>query len=261
MAQPWHGRFCWYELMTTDPMAAEGFYGKVVGWTTESFPGMEPPYTTWMASGRAVGGLMELPPEAKAGGAPPNWMLYVAVEGADATVARAQSLGGKLEFGPRDIPRVGRFAVLSDPQGAHFSVLEPADPSAGSGSDEPPAPLEVSWRELATTDREAATAFYAALFGWERLSANDTGEPVGVYQEFGRPGLPLGGIYTKPPDRPFPPFWLIYVKVLDIDAAVSAVQAGGGQVLVGPMEIPGGDRIAQCLDPQGAAFALHQPKG
>lgn len=261
MAQPWHGRFCWYELMTTDPKAAEGFYAKVVGWSTQPFPGMDPPYTTWMAGERPVGGLMELPAEARAGGAPPNWMPYVAVEGADATVERVRSLGGKLEFGPQAIPGVGRFAVLSDPQGAHFAILEPADPSASSGSDEPPAPLEVSWRELATTDRDAATAFYEALFGWERQNASDTGEPVGIYQEFGRPGLPLGGIYTKPPDMPFPPFWLLYVKVLDLDAALEAVKAGGGQVLMGPMEIPGGDRIAQCLDPQGAAFALHQPKG
>jgi predicted enzyme related to lactoylglutathione lyase len=261
MAQPWHGRFCWYELMTTDPKAAESFYGRVVGWTAQRFPGMEPPYFTWMAGERAVGGLMNMPEEAKAGGAPPNWILYVAVESADATVKKAQSLGAKLEFGPQDIPGVGRFAVLSDPQGAHFSILEPADASGSSGSDDPPAPLEVSWRELATTDREAAASFYAGLFGWQRQNANDMGEPVGVYQEFGRGGLPLGGIYTKPPDMPFPPFWLMYVRVPDLDASLAAVKTGGGQVLMGPMEIPGGDRIAQCVDPQGATFALHQPKG
>jgi predicted enzyme related to lactoylglutathione lyase len=261
MAQPWHGRFCWYELMTTDTAAAEGFYAKVVGWGAEPFPGLETPYTTWTSGTTAVGGLMELPAEAKAGGAPPNWMLYVAVESAEATASLAASLGGKVEFGPADVPNVGRFAVLSDPQGAHFAVMQPADPSGSSGTDEPPAPREVSWRELATTDREGATAFYQALFGWERQNANDMGEPVGVYQEFGRPGLPLGGIYTKPPDMPFPPSWLMYVKVLDLDASLAAVTSGGGQVLMGPMEIPGGDRIAQCLDPQGAAFALHEPKG
>jgi predicted enzyme related to lactoylglutathione lyase len=260
MTHPWHGRLAWHELMTTDPKAAETFYAKVVGWTAQPFPGMETPYSMWMSGELPVGGLMELPAEAKAGGAPPNWLLYVAVADADATVALARSLGAKVEVAPREIPGVGGFAVLSDPQGAVFAILQPADPSTYSGPETVPAPLEFSWRELATTDREAATAFYVALFGWEKQNANDMGEPVGLYQEFGRPGLPLGGIYTKPADMPFPPFWLVYAKVTDIQASLAAVQAGGGTVLMGPKEIGGGDRIAQCLDPQGAAFALHQAK-
>jgi hypothetical protein len=260
MAEPWHGRFAWYELMTTDPKAAEGFYTKVVGWGTEPFPGMETPYTMWMNGKQPVGGLMEIPAEAKAGGAPPNWLLYVAVGDADAAVAKAQSLGGKVETGPQDVPGVGRFAVLSDPQGAVFAILQPSDPSV-YGEETVPAPLEISWHELATTDREGAAAFYSALFGWEKQNANDMGEPVGVYQEFGRPGRPLGGIFKKPADMPGPSFWLLYAKIADLDAALAAAKAGGGTVLMGPMEIPGGDRIAQILDPQGAAFALHEAKG
>jgi predicted enzyme related to lactoylglutathione lyase len=187
-------------------------------------------------------------------------MLYVAVEDADATLKQAAALGGKAEFGPREIPGVGRFAVLSDPAGAHFAILQPADSSANSGPETVPAPLDISWRELATIDREGAMAFYAALFGWEKQNASDMGEPVGVYQEFGRPGIPLGGIYRKSADMPFPPHWLLYAKVPDIQASLAAVQAGGGQVLHGPIEIPGGDLIAQILDPQGAPFALHQVK-
>jgi uncharacterized protein len=87
--------------------------------------------------------------------------------------------------------------------------------------------------------------------------------PLGTYQEFGRFALPLGGIYRKPDEMPFPPHWLIYVKVPDIRAALAAVTAGGGKILNGPLEIPGGggELIAQCHDPQGAAFALHQTKG
>jgi hypothetical protein len=252
-----HGRFAWYELMTTDPEAAEGFYTRVVGWGTQPFPGLETRYTLWTAHDQPVGGLMELPAEAKAGGAPPSWMLYVAVTDADATIEMAKTHGARLEVGPRDIPGEGRFAVLSDPQGAVFAILQPSDPGR-YGPETVPAPLEISWRELATTDREAATDFYSALFGWERQNASDMGEPVGLYQEFGRPGLPLGGIYRKPDDMPFPPHWLLYAKVPDIEASLEAATAGGGKVLVGPMEIPGGDRIAQILDPQGAAFALHQ---
>jgi len=260
MADTLHGRFAWYELMTTDPKSAEDFYRSVVGWGTQTVPGLKTPYTMWTAHDRPVAGLMELPAEAKAGGAPPNWMLYVAVTDADATVQKARALGAKVEVAPREIPGEGHFAVLSDPQGAVFAILQPGDPGR-YGPETDPAPLEISWRELATTDREAAADFYAALFGWEKQSAIDMGEPVGVYQEFGRPGIPLGGIYRKPDDMPFPPHWLLYAKVPDLEASLAVARAAGGKVVMGPMEIPGGDRIAEVLDPQGAPFALHQPKG
>jgi len=259
MAQGWHGRFCWYELTTTDPKGAEGFYGKIVGWSTRAYPGGAP-YTLWMKGEERVGGLMEFPAGAAAAGASPGWMPYVAVEDAFATAKHAEALGGRAEVGPKEIPDVGRFAILSDPAGARFAILQPADPSASSGTDAAPAPLDISWRELATTDREGAVTFYTALFGWEKQNANDMGEPVGVYQEFGRGGQPLGGIHKKPADMPFPPFWLLYARVEDIEASLAAVKAGGGTILTGPMEVPGGDRIAQVLDPQGAAFALHQAK-
>jgi uncharacterized protein len=255
-----HGRMAWHELMTTDPAAAEAFYRGVVGWGTQPFPGMDTAYTTWMSGDVAAGGLMELPAEARAGGAPPAWLFYVAVDDAEATAARARSLGARVEVEPREVPGVGRFAVLADPQGAVFAILQPADPAPYSGPETVPAPLEISWRELATTDPAAATAFYTSLFGWERQGASDTG-PTGVYQEFGRPGLPLGGIFRTPDDRPGPPRWLLYAKVHDIRASAEAVKALGGTVLDGPMEIPGGDLVCQIVDPQGAAFALHQAKG
>jgi uncharacterized protein len=253
-----HGRFVWTELMTTDTKAAREFYGRVVRWTTEPFPGSDMAYTLWKAGDKGIGGLMELPAGAKAGGAPPNWMVYVGVHDTDASAAQAQALGGKLEVPPTAIPGAGRFAVLSDPQGAHFAILQPDGPSP-TGPETDPAPLEVSWRELATTDLAAAMAFYTALFGWEMLKANDMG-PMGIYQEYGRFGRSLGGMYKKPADMPFPPHWLVYVRVPDIAASVAAAKAHGGTVLHGPAEVPGGGLIAQLLDPQGAAFALHQTK-
>ena len=252
-----HGRIAWYELMTTDPEAAEGFYTRVVGWGTQPFPGIETRYAAWTAHDQPIGGVVELSPDAQAGGTLPRWMLYVAVTDVDATVEKAVALGGRLLEGPRGVVGEGRYAVLSDPQGAVFAILQPSDPERFE-PETVPAPLEISWRELATTDREAATEFYSALFGWQRRNAVEMGQPVGVYQEFGRPGLPLGGIYTKPDHVPFTPRWLIYAKVPDIEASLAAAAAGGGKVLTGPMEIPGGDRIAEIQDPQGASFALHE---
>ena len=252
------GRFLWCELMTTDPEAAEGFYAAVVGWGTQAYTGLENPYTMWMKGETPVGGLMTLPAEARAGGAPPNWMSYVGTPDADATVARAQSLGGTLELGPREIRGTGRFAVLSDPQGAVFAVLQPAD--EGAMAEGPPEVLDFSWRELATTDAAGAVAFYTELFGWEKQSASEMG-PMGVYQEFGRAGTPLGGIFSKPKDVPAPSHWLVYAKVKDIRSAAETVKNLGGTILNGPMEIPGGDLVCQLRDPQGAVFALHQAKG
>lgn len=252
------GRFVWTELMTTDPTAAEAFYARVVGWSAEPFPGSSLGYTIWKAGEKRVGGLMQLPADAKAAGAPPHWMIYVGVRDTDTTVAHARWLGAALKVPPTDIPSVGRFAVLADPQGAVFAILQPSGPEP-SGPDEAPALREISWRELATSDLAAAMSFYAALFGWEMLKPNDMG-PLGVYQEYGRFGRSLGGMYKKPADMPFPPHWLVYAKVPDIQAAVAAAGAQGGKVLNGPMEVPGGDLIAQVLDPQGAAFALHQAK-
>jgi hypothetical protein len=70
----------------------------------------------------------------------------------------------------------------------------------------------------------------------------------------------LGGMFNKTPEMPAPPHWLYYVRVDDVDRVAGEVPKAGGTVLNGPMDVPGGDRIAQCMDPQGAAFAIHHTK-
>lgn len=252
------GRFLWYELMTTDPKAAEGFYTRVVGWGAQAYPGMETPYTMFTKGEVPVGGVMTIPPEAKASGAPPNWMMYVGTPDADVTVRQTKALGGTVEAGPMEIPNIGRFAVLADPQGAVFAVLQPTE--EGTMPEGPAEVLDISWRELATIDTSGAVGFYTELFGWEKQNASEM-DGLGLYQEFGRAGAPLGGIYTKPKEMPAPPHWLLYTRVADIQAAVETAKSLGGQMLHGPMEITGGDLVAQLADPQGALFALHQAKG
>lgn len=250
------GQPVWYELMTTDPKAAEAFYPAVTGWSAAAFPGLDMPYTLWTRGEAPLAGLMLLPDEARKAGAPPHWMMYVGTPSVDDTTGYAQGLGAQVIVPPTDIPNVGRFAVLSDPQGAVFSVYMSATSAAPAGA---PKVGDFSWHELATTDHAAAFDFYRALFDWEQTGVHDMG-PVGLYRMFGRQGLVLGGMFNKPAEMPAPPHWLLYVRVDDVQRAVAAVRAGGGHVLNGPMEVPGGDRIAQCLDPQGAAFAVHQLK-
>lgn len=252
------GRFVWYELMTTDAAAATRFYTKVIGWGTQPFEASPEPYTMWTVDGTPIGGLMDLPEDLRRMGVPPHWMCYIGTPDVDGTTKRAQELGAQVHVPPTDIPGVGRFAMLADPQGAAFSAFTPADESPAPEG--PPKPGEVSWHELTTTDYKSAFEFYHDLFGWDRMEAMDMG-PAGVYQMYGRNGIPLGGMYNKTREMgDIPPNWGIYVHVQDVNPVVDKVKANGGQLLNGPMEVPGGDWIANFMDPQGAAFSVHHRK-
>lgn len=248
------GRFVWYDLMTSEPAAAEDFYTKLVGWGTQPWEGGDTPYTMWTNQETPLGGVMEMPEEVRASGAPPHWMAYVAVEDVRETSTKVIAAGGKILKEATDIPGSGSFAVLADPQGAAFAVYSSVSEEQDAQSQPPLG--RFSWNELATSDSKGALAFYSDLFGWVPQDAMDMGE-AGIYQIYGREGEPLGGMFNKPDEMPGPPMWLYYISVADVRTAVEAVKELGGQVVNGPMEVPGGDLIAQCLDPQGALFALH----
>lgn len=254
-----HGKFVWYELMTTDAAAAEAFYIGVIGWSAKDAGMPDKPYTILAAGEVPVGGLMELPESASSAGARPGWIGYVAVDDVDANATLAAKAGGTVRYAPGDIPGVGRFAVIDDPQGAVFALFkglceEPPEQPATPG-----VPGHSGWRELHAADREAAFGFYSGLFGWTKADQMDMG-PMGIYQLFARNGETQGGMMAGPEGGP-PPFWLYYFHVESIAAAAERVQANGGQVINGPMEVPGGPWIIQCLDPQGAMFALVGPHG
>jgi uncharacterized protein len=247
-----HGRFVWYELMTSDVEAAKAFYAEVVGWGTEdaSTPGVA--YTLFTAGKATVSGLLDLPEDARKMGARPSWIGYVGVDDVDATADRIKHLGGAVRVPPKDIANISRFSVFADPQTATLALFKWLIP----GQEQPAdlgAPGRVGWHELLAADWETAWAFYSALFGWQKALA-DTGA-MGTYQPFSAGGQTIGGMFTKPPTEPVP-FWLYYFNVGDIDAAAKRVKAGGGQILDGPVEVPGGGWIVQCTDPQGAIFAL-----
>ena len=246
------GRFCWFDLMTPAPDEAPAFYGDIAGWGTAPFEEGPEPYTMWTNGEKPIGGVMQLPPEAAAAGAPPHWLAYVSTPDVKATAAKAVELGGKV-MGEFSIPTVGSVAILSDPQGAVIAAFQPLENTPGH--DEPAGIGEFSWHELMTDGWEAAWDFYSALFGWEKTDQFDMGE-MGIYQMYGRGGHPLGGMSNRPPDMPMPA-WMYYIRVDDVAKAVERVKARGGQVMHGPMEVPGGDMVAACMDPQGAAFAVH----
>jgi predicted enzyme related to lactoylglutathione lyase len=244
------GRWIWMELLTDDPDGSAAFYRAVFGWGAEIFDSNSKPYTMFTAHGVPIGGVMRIPPGASA---PPAWLGYLGAPDVDATVAAAIERGGHVFVLPTDVATVGRFAVVGDPWGATFAVYRP---QSGGLQEESPAASEFSWHELATDDVPAALDFYRDLFGWQALDAHDLGD-LGSYQLVGRgAGRPIGGIFRKPmPD--VPSAWLSYVRVAELEPALERVRAAGGTVSHGPQEVPGGDRIAICADPRGAAFALH----
>ena len=248
------GAFVWYELMTTDMAAAEAFYTDVVGWTAadSGMAGMD--YTLFKMGERMVAGSMTLPQDAAAMGVPPCWTGYVAADDVDATAKAMKADGAAIHKGPADIPGVGRFAVMADPQGAAFCLFK------GDGTFEaqaPATPGTIGWHELYTSDLEAGFAFYAKHFGWTKADAMDMGE-MGVYQMFAHEGVPIGGMMTRPPHLPVSA-WSYYFNVPAIDPALDKVKALGGQVLHGPQPVPGGSIIAQCSDPQGVFFCMVAP--
>jgi len=249
-------RFAWYELLTTDVVAASAFYREVVGWDLKDESTPELAYTVLRSGGAPVGGLMDLPEEGRRLGATPRWMGYVAVDDLDGIAAQVGRLGGAVFVPPTDT-NIGRIAVVADPQKATFGLIE--EPTYGRRKPgRLDAPGHVGWHELMAADRTVIFEFYRELFGWQKADAQT--DPANLYQLFSAGGQTVGGVLTKPPSVA-QPSWLHYFNVDDIGAATKQVNAGGGRILQGPIELPDGCWIARCVDPQGALFALQSARG
>jgi predicted enzyme related to lactoylglutathione lyase len=242
------GRFVWHELMTPDTSGAHAFYSKVLGWKTQGFE-HDPSYQMFAAGSGPLGGSV-----AQASGTP-HWLHYVGTPDIEETVQAAKSRGGSVTKEITSIPGAGgKYAVLADPQGAAIAVYQH---SGDSGKESPAKRGEFSWHELATTDWNAAIDFYSAVFGWEKMAEHDMGQDMGKYVLFGSNGVQRGGMFNKPASMPGGPGWLGYVRVKDVNDAVKKAKGARGTLVNGPMEVPGGDWIAQFVDPYGAMFAVH----
>ncbi len=222
-------RFARYELRTTDVPAARAFYASVIG---DAGPDVVP-----------------LPADAAARGARPHWLGHLSVDVVERT-ARAFADRGATRLGPtRPAPGGGEAALLRDPGGAVVALSTP--PSR-------PPRADVVWHELESVDLARARASYLELAGWAITRVADLGA-LGVHHEFAwASGGPSVGSMAALAGRPgIHPQWLFHFAVAALDPAVDAVRAGGG-LAIGPLALPGGDRIAVCDDPQGGAFALRE---
>lgn len=261
MANP-VGSFIWYELLTTDPAGAKSFYDSVVGWTVAGESGSGTSGIDYRhiqrSDGGFTGGVLKLTPEMTQHGARPCWLGYLYVTDVDAEAAKIAGEGGKVLMPASDIPGAGRVAMVTDPQGVPIYIMTPKPPEGKEGecSDayDRNAPEHVSWNELYAPDLEAAKAFYSRHFNFEFNQSMPMGE-MGDYCFIDHGGQTIGAMMQKPREMPMGG-WNYYIHVADIDTATAAVRAGGGQVLQGPMEVPGGDWIINGIDPQGAAFSL-----
>ena len=197
-----------------------------------------------------------------AGGAHPAWVGYIGVDDVDIAMAAIVARGGQVLM-PKTTIAVGSFAMVTDCCGAPFYVMTPQMPAGMAGQQSTAfsrsLPGRCSWNELHAGNDAAAIEFYSGLFGWTVPDTMDMG-PVGTYHFLSHGEEAIGALMTKAPHIPAPG-WAFYFRVPNITTAAAAVAANGGQVVHGPMDVPGGDWIVNGIDPQGAAFALVGNKG
>lgn len=247
------GTFSWVDLATTDAAAAKAFYTGLFGWKTEDTDaGGGAVYTMCRIDGDDVCGIFEMSPEMQERGAPPNWTNYATVADADAATTRVKELGGETINDAFDVLDAGRMAVLKDPQGAVFAVWEPR---ARIGAERVNDVGCLTMNELATTDVDAARGFYEAAFGWTTEQV-DTGPGGPLIVSANNHGTLNATLSAGQPGEP--PHWRPYFTVESTEATVERVRELGGQVLVGPLPLPGPSSIAIALDPQGAVFAVFE---
>jgi len=235
------GTFIWHENNSTDAGKAKSFYTELLGWDTEEWPG-EQQYTIIKVGDKGHGGI-----SAAQGEGPSHWMGNVFVEDVDEVARRTEAAGGKVLYGPDDIPEVGRFALISDPQGAVVSAFAPRPQGGGELGEG-----VFVWDELHTSDPAAAKSFYSEVIGWTAEDSDMGGMTYTVFTNAG--GVQVAGCMQLMEGMQAPPHWLVYIGTDDVDATTARAKELGATIHVEPMDIPNVGRFSVLQDPAGAAF-------
>lgn len=240
------GAFVWRELMTPDVEKSKAFYGELFGWKFEAVPMGDFDYTLIKVGDQPVGGIMPM----HGGEHPPHWMSYASVEDVDAAARAATANGGQVPVGPMDVPNVGRFAVVGDPDGAYLTVFRAAegDPPAG----QQPGLGQFCWETLSTNDIERAKSFYAAVVGW----TGGTG-PMGPDVTLFSKGEQIVADVQRAENMP--PSWATYVVVDALASAHGRLKKMGGTTVVERIDVPTVGGIGFFADPTGAVLGLFEP--
>ncbi len=243
----------WVELGTPDIEATQAFYRELFGWEIPELPNSAElgGYRRAKKDGKDVAGVAPLMQE----GQPPAWSTYVSVTDAAATLAAVGDAGGQVIVDAMDVVGLGTMAVFSDPTGAVCGIWQPG---TFAGAELVNEYGSFGWSELGTRDTARAKEFYEAAFGWSH--EDRVSDQAGSYTIWKVGEAMVGGMLdvTEMLPAEVPAHWLVYFTVEDIDVALEKVKAGGGDVRMGPTDIPVG-RFAVVADQFGAVFAVMQP--
>lgn len=250
------GNFVWFELATTDPSAAKHFYSSLLGWEAkDSSMGPDMMYTMFRLSGLDAAGGYAMKAEDQALGIPPNWLIYISVENADATIASALEHGGSAMSPAFDVPNVGRMAVLQDPNGAVFAIFQAGNTKGVQIFGEPGA---FCWADLQTPDRDRSLHFYSAVFGWKFLPGKDKDSTGYLHIVNGEQYI--GGLPPHRNLRPsVMPHWLPYIQCNDCATQTARAAEFGARIIVPATTVEGQLSYSVLADPQGAVFAFFAP--
>ncbi|ACI52369.1 Glyoxalase/bleomycin resistance protein/dioxygenase [Gluconacetobacter diazotrophicus PA1 5] len=246
------GKIVFTQLVTPNLAAAERFYGAMFGWTFQDVPVRRLHYAVALNGGHIVAALLERPftnPDQR-----PIWLPFIATGDVDHLAAQGAALGAHVMFKPRDVPGLGREAVLADPKGAVFAALTSSSGDPADGED----PVGAwSWSALLTSDPQGAATFYGTLFGYQS-DAVDSGHFIVSSQ-----GNARGTLNALPPG--FPPTaiarWVRFIRLPGVGAAAEQVAALGGHVVVQPHPDRDGVMVALLADPSGAVFGVMEYPG
>ena len=240
------GTFCWVGLATSNPEGAAAFYASLFGWEPDEGRG----FGVFRLDDKAVAAVYRQTEMARAADVDPHWTSFVSVADADSSAANARELGATLPREPFDVEDAGRVATLRDPVGAIVSLWEPRSLAGAELVNDVGC---FCWNELATSDVERATTFYADLFGWEYETS-----PTG-YATISNAGTHNGGIrpLRERDDPDATPNWTPYFTVANVDETGRTAESTGGRTLVPTMDL-GEVRIAVLADAQGAAFVVFE---
>lgn len=228
----------WHELVAADVERAEVFYAELFHWTLRVWRPGTHDYAMIHAAGADHGGFLKQDDA-------PHWLVYVEVPDADAVAARVEELGGRIVTGPIELPGVGRYVVVADPQGAEIAAIAVEEQGT------PPAGVFL-WDELLTEDPAAAREFYGKLLGWTVAEASPT------YSYFRAGGANVAGLQRKPREARAST-WLSYLRADDVEAAVEQAESLGAVATLRPTPVAGVGRFAVLIDPVGAPFGLLEP--
>ncbi len=248
------GKIVWHDLLTDKPAESRRFYEELFGWQFERIgpdfgPIASANYTLIRHDGRLIGGMIDesrLDTDEEIS----QWVVLMSTDDIDAAVAKLTAAGGTVFTPPTDLADRGRIAVVTDPQGALFALLETRD---GDPVDTQPTINGFLWNEVWVDDVEAATGFYGGLVGLDAADTSITGDDE--YRYLSGDGAPRFGILPKPVDR-LTPLWATYVRVSDPASIVARVEELGGRVLLDVQDRGPGRKVALIAGPSGAGIAV-----